>query len=174
MQNSVKLGTLDMTNAGCGVTAGSLPEYNITTFYYVWKSPEHMRAFFNSDLCKGFNQKYLDTTGIRILASNWEQGDRQTLSKRPVRKVDDLKGLKMLLLHVTDAGDGMSFDHANWADAQITYTGAAPETLVAPGEDAVILTPAPGPQPRARPGPAPQPPRRWTLGPIATVRFPSG
>jgi TRAP-type transport system periplasmic protein len=95
MQNSVKLGTLDMTNAGCGVTAGSLPEYNITTFYYVWKSLEHMRAFFNSDLCKGFNQKYLDTTGIRILASNWEQGDRQTLSKRPIRKVDDLKGLKI-------------------------------------------------------------------------------
>lgn len=95
MQNSVKLGTLEMVNLGCGVTAGSTPEYNITTFYYVWKSPEHMRAFFESDICKAFDQKYLDTTGIRIIASNWEQGDRHTVAKRPIRGVEDLKGLKI-------------------------------------------------------------------------------
>ena len=95
MQNSVKLGTLDMVNLGCGVTAGSIPEYNITTFYYVWKSPEHMHAFFNSDICKEFDQKYLDKTGIRIISSNWEQGDRHTVAKRPIRQVGDLKGLKI-------------------------------------------------------------------------------
>ena len=42
-------------------------------------------------------------------------------------KVDvNLKGIKTLLLLVGDAGDGISFDHADWADAKIEFTGEPP------------------------------------------------
>ncbi|MCX7006348.1 MAG: NPCBM/NEW2 domain-containing protein, partial [Kiritimatiellaeota bacterium] len=57
-------------------------------------------------------------------------------------KIDvDLKGVKSLLLEVTDAGDGIEYDHADWADAKITYHGAKPSAGPAVKEAAVILTP---------------------------------
>jgi alpha-galactosidase len=72
----------------------------------------------------------------------------------------DLHGVKMLTLKVGDAGDGISYDHADWADARFDYEGAPPAATTAPREEAVILTPPEPPQPRingpsvvgARPG----------------------
>lgn len=61
-----------------------------------------------------------------------------------------LPSVKILLLEVTDAGDGKDNDHANWGDARFVLAaeGAKPRMFSAPPEKAVILTPAPGPQPR--------------------------
>ena len=57
-------------------------------------------------------------------------------------KIDvELKGVKSLLLEVTDAGDGIEYDHADWADAKIVFHGAKPVAGPAQKEDAVILTP---------------------------------
>jgi alpha-galactosidase len=82
-------------------------------------------------------------------------------------KVDlNLKGIKILLLSVGNAGDGIDYDHADWADAQIEYTGESPKTVAAPPgsaettkpaeasepppirETPLILTPKPRPAPR--------------------------
>jgi alpha-galactosidase len=64
-------------------------------------------------------------------------------------KVDvDLSGVKKLILLVSDAGDGVNYDHADWADAKITYTGTKPKTVEPPREEAVVLTPKPSPKPR--------------------------
>ncbi len=72
----------------------------------------------------------------------------------------DLTGRQQLLLQVLDAGDGVAFDHANWADAKFLVSGSAPATIQVPPEEKVVLTPKPGPAPRingptiygARPG----------------------
>lgn len=77
---------------------------------------------------------------------------------RPVKV--PLAGVHSLDLQVTDGGDGIEFDHGDWADARITYSGAAPVVAAPVKDEAVILTPKPGPQPRltgprvfgARPG----------------------
>lgn len=62
----------------------------------------------------------------------------------------DLRGIQTLLLMVKDAGDGISYDHADWADAAIRFAAdtTPPESLSAPSEEKVILTPKPGPEPR--------------------------
>ena len=41
----------------------------------------------------------------------------------------DLTGAKLVILHVSDGGDGNSFDHANWCDARFTL------------QDGAVLTP---------------------------------
>lgn len=65
------------------------------------------------------------------------------------KRVDvNLKGARHMALIITDAGDGISYDNADWADARITYEGRAPETMEPPREEAVILTPKPSPKPR--------------------------
>ena len=65
------------------------------------------------------------------------------------RPVDvDLTGIKTLLLLVGDAGDGIGFDHADWAEARFLASGAAPRAIESPREDALVLTPNAPPKPR--------------------------
>ena len=80
------------------------------------------------------------------------------------KQVDiDLRGRKLLQLIVRSAGDGVGYDHANWAEAVIETTGPLPRALdvaSVTAEPKVLLTPKPGPQPKingprlfgARPG----------------------
>ena len=67
----------------------------------------------------------------------------------PAKEADvDLRGVSLLALAVNDGGDGISSDHADWADARIDFTGAKPQTIAIPRRPAVILTPKPTPVPR--------------------------
>lgn len=67
----------------------------------------------------------------------------------PAKKVEvDLRGVGIMVLITTSAGDGISYDHANWADAKFEVVGKAPVAVDMPKEEAVILTPKPGPKPR--------------------------
>ncbi len=71
-----------------------------------------------------------------------------------------LAGVKQLALVIDSAKGGNEYDHADWAEALIDHAGAAPVVFVPEPEDAVVLTPKPGPEPRltgprvfgARPG----------------------
>jgi alpha-galactosidase len=61
----------------------------------------------------------------------------------------DLTGVKMLLLKVGETGQGISFAHADWAEAQFdTVDDAQLIALTAPVETPVILTPASSPKPQ--------------------------
>ncbi len=84
-------------------------------------------------------------------------GDGKILWQSGVMKADqpaknftvNLVGVKTLLLKVGDAGDGISFDHAVWAAAKFeTASDAQLETISAPAEKALILTPPPSPKPK--------------------------
>lgn len=60
----------------------------------------------------------------------------------------DLKGIAVLCLEITDAGDGNQFDHGDWADARFIMAKGAPKPTHARGDEPVLLTPKPGPGPR--------------------------
>jgi alpha-galactosidase len=80
------------------------------------------------------------------------------------RRVDvDLTGVRTLLLEVLDGGNGVEFDHGDWANARFTVTGdRMPRAVRRPGldEPRITLTPKPKASPRingpvvsgARPG----------------------
>jgi len=90
------------------------------------------------------------TVIFRVLADGRRVFDSGVMKTgTPPKAVNlDLRGRKLLLLQVLDAGDGIAFDHANWADARFEVTGVKPKTVPVPTEEAVILTPRPGPAPR--------------------------
>jgi len=53
----------------------------------------------------------------------------------------DVTGVHQLALLVDDAGDGYEYDHADWADAEFTVTGAHPKAaLLAPSHPTVAPT----------------------------------
>ena len=60
----------------------------------------------------------------------------------------DLTGAKVLALLVTEAADGNTYDHANWADVKIVYAGAKPAAYQFAVEKAVRLTPPAPAEPR--------------------------
>lgn len=55
----------------------------------------------------------------------WRSGTMRG-GDRPKTVHVGLAGAKTLSLRATDAGDGSSYDHADWADAQVTTSGPAP------------------------------------------------
>lgn len=85
-------------------------------------------------------------------------GDKEVLWESGLMKVGEtakevkvnLKGIKQLGLLVTDGGDGIDHDHANWVVAQISYSGNAPEVIneTANNKEEFILTPPPPEEPR--------------------------
>jgi alpha-galactosidase len=86
----------------------------------------------------------------------WQSG-RCTLGDKPRECRVDLSGVTNLELVVTDLGNGIDFDHGDWAEAVFEFDGTPPKASlpVAPPEEAVVLTPPAPQQPRiygVRPG----------------------
>ncbi|MDD4870441.1 MAG: NPCBM/NEW2 domain-containing protein [Kiritimatiellae bacterium] len=99
-----------------------------------------------------------DETGRKGSAEFSVIADKKVLWKSGVmkggqspQKVDvDVKGIKILMLCVGDAGDGIDHDHADWADAKLEVTGEKPQIMSPqmPQEQGQILTPKPDSAPR--------------------------
>ena len=85
-------------------------------------------------------------------------GDNKKLFKSHLIKAGDkpikidisIKKIKTLMLMVDSDINGTNSDHADWADAKITYTGQIPQAIdrTKLKEKAFILTPPPGPKPK--------------------------
>ncbi|MGC8887021.1 MAG: NPCBM/NEW2 domain-containing protein [Verrucomicrobiia bacterium] len=73
------------------------------------------------------------------------------LGDKPKEVDISLDGIKTLLLLVEDGGDGISFDHADWADARFIVRGKKLEPIEGPPEPKLILTPKPSAKPRINP-----------------------
>lgn len=60
----------------------------------------------------------------------------------------DISGINKLGLYVSDGGDYIHYDHADWLEVSITYYGKAPVTISQPEPEPYILTPPPPEEPR--------------------------
>jgi alpha-galactosidase len=68
---------------------------------------------------------------------------------QPAQSVSvELAGVKVLLLQAIGTDDDLPFGDADWADAQFVLSGRQPIPYELPREEAVVLTPKPGPAPR--------------------------
>lgn len=115
----------------------------------------------------------LDGKGVRFIASVgvddeadsvkasvefFVLGDQRVLWKSGImRRGDtarladvDLKNIGLVGLLVTDAGDGIDYDHADWCDARFELSGARDpaDLIMQTGSKPYILTPAPPSTPR--------------------------
>ncbi len=67
----------------------------------------------------------------------------------PAKEADvNIKGVKKLLLVVGSAEGDISFDHADWADAKIVYSGEKPVAAEVLTSQSYILTPKPAATPK--------------------------
>lgn len=71
-----------------------VPDFGIVFGPFLFDSWEQCWTLTESDWYQEQCTK-LEEKGLKILASNWIYGDRHTLTTKPVKTVDDLKGLKI-------------------------------------------------------------------------------
>lgn len=76
------------------------PAFRIHSLPYVFRDNEHYAKFLKSDAQAQMEKELLDKAGIRIINidRNWPRGPYRVIaSKKPIQKLEDLKGLKLRL-----------------------------------------------------------------------------
>lgn len=94
MIEGLQLGTLDLVVTSTGPVINFVPEMGVVDLPFIFSSREHAYKVLDGEIGHNLLKKFNDI-GIVGLAF-WENGFRHlTNSKRPVKKVDDIKGLKI-------------------------------------------------------------------------------
>lgn len=95
LQDQVSLGTIQAASIGTPVMSGKLKKLDILNMYYLWKDREHMSNVLDGSVGQSLWDEYHKNTGIKILASNWQQGTRHTLLTTSATTPNELAGIKI-------------------------------------------------------------------------------
>ncbi len=94
MVTAVRTGALDITANSQGAVANAVPEYAAYGMPFMFSSPANAFKLLDGPLGKELAEK-TQQKGMIVLGY-WDNGIRHmTNSKLPIRKVEDMKGLKM-------------------------------------------------------------------------------
>ncbi|HTU02280.1 MAG TPA: TRAP transporter substrate-binding protein [Candidatus Sulfotelmatobacter sp.] len=94
LRDGVGLGTVQMAGIGYPIMNGIVKEMEILNLYYLWRDRAHMMKVVDGPIGADFNRQ-LRARNIEVLAANWQQGTRQTLTKRPARNPREFNGIKI-------------------------------------------------------------------------------
>ncbi len=94
LRDGVSLGTVQMAGIGYPIMNGIVSEMEILNLYYLWRDRAHMMKVVDGPIGAEFNQK-LRGRSIEVLAANWQQGTRQSLTKRQARNPKEFNGIKI-------------------------------------------------------------------------------
>jgi tripartite ATP-independent transporter DctP family solute receptor len=94
LRDGISLGTVQMAGVGYPILSGMVKEMEILNLYYLWRDRAHMMKVINGPIGAEFNQK-VRTRSVEVLAANWQQGVRHSLTKRPARNPKEFNGIKM-------------------------------------------------------------------------------
>ncbi len=98
------------------------------------------------------------TVDFQVLVDGVNRFDSQVMKRGEAAKLASvsLVGAQTLKLMVSDAGDGNTFDHGDWADAKVTCGGVSNPAPPAPPAPTPPAPTPPAPTPPAPPAPQPQ------------------
>jgi tripartite ATP-independent transporter DctP family solute receptor len=91
--NDVSLGTLDMSILGSNNLAPFSPPLGILSLPYIFENIDQTEKIINSDIEKSLSESVLQQANVRILAWTYSGFRMLTNAKRPVKNLEDLKGL---------------------------------------------------------------------------------
>lgn len=95
LQDQVALGTIQAASIGTPVMSGKFRKLDILNMYYLWKDRDHMSRVLGGPIGQSLWDGYEQATGVRVIASNWQQGTRHTLTRRSAMNPQEMKGIKI-------------------------------------------------------------------------------
>ncbi|MCE5283668.1 MAG: TRAP transporter substrate-binding protein [Deltaproteobacteria bacterium] len=91
----VSIGSQDMFVDGWSFQAALSKDWTILSTGFVLKDMEQVKKLLASDVGKALFEDLRAKSNIRVIGSNWYRGGRQLYSKRPIKSVADLSGVKI-------------------------------------------------------------------------------
>jgi len=110
---------------------------------------------------QGNGIRFYSLVGVDDESGEWASmeffvlGDKKVLWQSGIMKKGDqaqeitldISGIQKLALYVSDGGDNINYDHADWINTYIEYVDAAPMAIMEPKPEPYILTPPPAKEP---------------------------
>ncbi|MEA5152601.1 MAG: TRAP transporter substrate-binding protein [Oscillospiraceae bacterium] len=132
LKEAVANGTVQMVNLGWSLLSNVFSYSMSYIGYYELSSRDELDAFFAGEEAQELYDAYEKATGVRVISSNWQQGNRDTIATRSFSSLDELKGLKIR----TPAG--VTLDLNAWTAWGAAPTGMALSEVYSAIEQGVI------------------------------------
>ncbi|MFJ3450587.1 TRAP transporter substrate-binding protein [Pseudomonas sichuanensis] len=113
-----QIGAVQMTRVSLGIVGPVVPDVNVFNMPFVFRDHEHMRKVIDGDIGQEILDK-ITNSDFNLVALAWMDGGTRSLyTKKPVRSIEDLKGMKIrvqgnpLFLDMMNAmgGNGIAMD----------------------------------------------------------------
>jgi tripartite ATP-independent transporter DctP family solute receptor len=100
MIEQAQLGALQIARISVGPMGTLVPEFNVFNLPFVFRDAKHMEAVIDGPIGDEMLQKLSDHPSSNLIGLCWmNAGQRHVYnSKRPIEKVEDLKGLKIRMM----------------------------------------------------------------------------
>jgi tripartite ATP-independent transporter DctP family solute receptor len=109
----VQLGAIQMTRVSLGTLGPVIPEVNAFNMPFVFRDHEHMRKIIDGPIGQEILDK-ITNSDFNMVGLAWMDGGvRNLYTKEPVRKLEDLKGMKIRVI-----GNPLFIDTLNAMGAQ--------------------------------------------------------
>ena len=113
-----QIGAVQMTRVSLGIVGPVVPDVNVFNMPFVFRDHEHMRKIIDGEIGQEILDK-ITNSEFNLVALAWmDGGTRSIYTKKPVRKIEDLKGMKIrvqgnpLFIDMMNAmgGNGIAMD----------------------------------------------------------------
>jgi len=91
---NVQSGMQDIFLSSIAWVTRQVPDFTITQMPYAFRDEEHLTKFIEGPLGREYQQTLASKWNTRIISHNWWRLPRVLFTKRPVFKIEDIKGLK--------------------------------------------------------------------------------
>ena len=92
---NVKMGSQEMFIESGSVGSRLENDFLVFLVPFLIRDHQHAQKVYSGAVGAELNKKLAKRQGIRVLTSNWDRAPRHLLTKIPVSKLDDLKGIKI-------------------------------------------------------------------------------
>ncbi|MFO2462876.1 TRAP transporter substrate-binding protein [Pseudomonas sp. 15FMM2] len=113
-----QVGAIQMTRVSLGIVGPVVPDVNVFNMPFVFRDQAHMRKIIDGEIGDEILDK-ISNSEFGLVALAWmDGGTRNLYTKKPVRKIEDLKGMKirvqgnpMFIETINDmGGNGIAMD----------------------------------------------------------------
>lgn len=92
----VQIGAVDMIRVSLAPVSTIAPETGVLTLPYVFRDEAHMHRVLDGEIGKAITDKFDQDPRARMVFLGWtDAGVRNMITKKPVTKPEDLKGMKI-------------------------------------------------------------------------------
>lgn len=99
MIEQAQVGALQIARISVGPVGTIVDELNVFNMPFVFRDEAHMRKVIDGDIGKELAQKVTDNPRTNLVFLAWmDAGSRNVYTTKPIRKPEDLKGLKIRMM----------------------------------------------------------------------------